>query len=44
MNDLPDGPDTDDDDGLAASVEDIPDVFPSGENPVPPSEADAPAP
>jgi hypothetical protein len=44
---MPDAPDTDDDDDgddLAASIEDIPDVFPSGEIPAPPSEADAPAP
>jgi hypothetical protein len=34
----------DEDDGLAASLEDVPKVFPSGEIPVPPSEADAPAP
>ena len=29
---------------LAMEVEDIPKVFPQGEPPVPPSEADAPAP
>jgi hypothetical protein len=34
----------DEDGGLAASLGDVPDVFPSGEVPVPPSAADAPAP
>ena len=39
-----DGADLDPDDHLAASIEDVPKAFPSGEPPTKPSEAEAPVP